>query len=90
VPRLSPGVTSAGFASLVQTRASLLCLRCACACRLSSAAATISVPALLRSGRYRRGVLPLARGAFLASVSAWAKYLDHAYPGVKRPAGTPG
>jgi pimeloyl-ACP methyl ester carboxylesterase len=43
----------------------------------------MSVSALLRSGRYRRGVLLLARGAFLGRVPAWAKYLDHAYPGVK-------
>lgn len=46
----------------------------------------VSVSALLRNRRYRRGFLLLARGALLGSVGAWGRYLDHAYPGVK-PAG---
>lgn len=43
----------------------------------------MSAAALLRNRRYRRGFLLLARGAFLGSVGAWGKYLDHAYPGAK-------
>jgi pimeloyl-ACP methyl ester carboxylesterase len=43
----------------------------------------MSVAALLRNRRYRRGFLLLGRGAFLGSVGAWGRYLDHAYPGVK-------
>lgn len=43
----------------------------------------MSVAGLLRSRRYRRGFVLLARGAFLGSVGAWGSYLDHAYPGVK-------
>lgn len=43
----------------------------------------MSMSTLLTNRRVRRGALLLARAAYLGSVPAWAKYLDHAYPGVK-------
>ncbi|MEV5708748.1 alpha/beta hydrolase [Actinoallomurus sp. NPDC052274] len=38
---------------------------------------------LLRVGRYRKGLTLLMRTAMFGSVTAWARYLDHAYPGTK-------
>ncbi|MCO5967943.1 alpha/beta fold hydrolase [Actinoallomurus soli] len=38
---------------------------------------------LLRVGRYRKGLTLLMRAGMFGSVEAWARYLDHAYPGTK-------
>jgi pimeloyl-ACP methyl ester carboxylesterase len=45
--------------------------------------ATISLPALLASSRYRRGGLLLMAVAATGSARLWARYLDVAYPVVK-------
>ncbi|MGW1992974.1 alpha/beta fold hydrolase [Embleya sp. NPDC001921] len=46
----------------------------------------IDAKALLRNGRYRKGMTLLMGTAVLRNIGLWKRYLDHAYPGTK-PAG---
>ena len=43
----------------------------------------ISLGALLRNRRYRKGTLLLIATGLTGSVGAWTRYLDHAFPGRK-------
>jgi len=45
----------------------------------------LSPGALLANPRYRKGTLLLLRTGLTGSVSAWTRYLDHAFPGLKPP-----
>ena len=45
----------------------------------------LSLGALLTNRRYRKGTLLLLRTGLTGSVSAWTRYLDHAFPGLKPP-----
>jgi pimeloyl-ACP methyl ester carboxylesterase len=45
----------------------------------------LSLSALLTNPRYRKGTLLLFRTGLTGSVSAWTRYLDHAFPGPKPP-----
>ncbi len=38
---------------------------------------------LIRNGHHRKGIMLLFSAGMLGSVRLWARYLDHAYPGVK-------
>src|SRR5271165_5702677 len=43
----------------------------------------LSPGALLANPRYRKGTLLLLRTGLTGSISAWTRYLDHAFPGPK-------
>jgi pimeloyl-ACP methyl ester carboxylesterase len=45
----------------------------------------LSPGALLTNPRYRKGTLLLLRTGLTGSLSAWTRYLDHAFPGPKPP-----
>jgi pimeloyl-ACP methyl ester carboxylesterase len=43
----------------------------------------LDIAGLLRNGHHRKGVRLLLTAGMLGRVDLWARYLDHAYPGVK-------
>jgi pimeloyl-ACP methyl ester carboxylesterase len=43
----------------------------------------LDLAGLIRNGHHRKGVTLLLSAGMLGSVRLWARYLDHAYPGVK-------